>query len=331
MSSPTDPHLLALARGRAYRLFAGLCRQGPTLADLAALRAVPELATHLPEPFDPDEAAAAHHRLFVLNGLPYEAVFLDPAGLLEGPVTAAVADSYRRAGWTAPRDASADALAHELAFLAFLCGAESDARRDGESAAAERARELQATFLARHLLPWLPPLALVLRDEGDPFYAALAELLLALAADHAEALARPAAAFALPAPPDLLADDEAGLRQVAAFLATPPWSGLFVSRGALARIGRQRRLPGGFAGREQRLLNLWRAAAAYDAVDTLLGDLIALAQAWAMGAAGIAAAHPPLAPFAAPWAARATATADLLAAMRLVVGSAERRSRNAEG
>jgi TorA maturation chaperone TorD len=309
------PEQLAVARGRAYQLFAMLCRQGVTEASLPLVQVVPELASALPDAFDPDEAAAAHHQLFGLNVLAYEAVFLDPDGLLEGPVTEAVGASYRRGGRRNPDPSSSlDALDAELAYLAFLCGAEADALRDGLPDAAHRAAALQTAFLREHLLRWLPAAAIAVARQGDAFYTAVVGLLLGLVDSHVDALS-PAPVTPLPATTDLLSDEKTGLRDLAAYLTSPSFSGAFLSRDAVAALARRQNLPRGFAGRSQMLVNAWRAAASFDAVQPFVAALRALFQAWESDYVALATAHPALAPAVAPWRARVAETEALLAVL----------------
>ena len=81
------PSELAQARHNAYQLFAQLFLHGVTEPLLPYIAGVPELREVLTEPVVLDNEAAEHHRLFSLNLFPYESVFLDPEGLLEGPIT----------------------------------------------------------------------------------------------------------------------------------------------------------------------------------------------------------------------------------------------------
>lgn len=311
------PAQTAVARQRAYALFSRLFRDGITTATRPFLESIPELADGLKRPFQPDEAAAAHHDLFQFNVLPYESLFLAADGLLGGSVSHAVSHSYQQVGWQVDAAASSpDHIGHELGLLAFLSAAEADAWADDLLPEAVRMRQRQSDFLQGHLLRWLPPFVLAIRRQAHPFYAKLAALTLALAADHVTAFVA-TDAFTLPPPPDLLADEKTGLKEIAAFLMTPLHSGLFLSRDDVARLGRAHQLPRGFGGRAQLLTNLLRTAVQYDAFPTLVSALQALLAAEETAYEAMLHDHPPLAPFVTPWLARCRDTHRLLAQLQV--------------
>ncbi len=307
---------LALARSRAYRLFGRLFLDGLTEDLLPYVQAIPELAVELPELFDGDQAAADYQHLFGFNVFPYASIFLDPAGLLGGDITEAVFRSYRQAGFQFQESSeSADHLGHELDLLAFLCGAEADAWQDALPAMIRPMADLQRDFIDGHLLPWLPPLALALRQQGQPFYVALARLTLDLVTEHRATLSPgPAADFELPEPPDLLLDDQTGLKQIVDYLLAPVYSGLYLGRDDIGRLAKRRALPRGFGNRQQMLLNLLRSAAHYDGLEDILAALRASAAAWVAAYAEMAL-EPALGPFAGVWQKRAAKTATMLEAM----------------
>jgi TorA maturation chaperone TorD len=175
-NSPTlSPGEVALARHHTYALLSRLFFEGLT-AELRpyAVELVGEAATTTG--FNADEAAAAHHNLFRFNVFPFQAIFRDASGLLGGEESGRVRAAYAEAGFRV--DAEPDQIGHELGLLAFLCGAEAEARQDGREEAAAHARRLQKGFLQAHLLLWLPPFAAALERAGQPFYAALAALTL---------------------------------------------------------------------------------------------------------------------------------------------------------
>lgn len=280
------------------------------------MEALPQLAASLPAAFDADEAAADHHQLFVLNVYPYEAIFRDGGGLLGGPVAETVAARYRQAGYAPDTAASSpDHAGYELGFLAFLCGAEADALRDGLPAVVERVRGLQRNFLGQHLLAWLAPLVVTIRQQGHLFYTALGDLTLALADEHSTALGGMPEAWTLPAAPPLLEQEKTGLKQIAGYLLAPVNSGLYLSRDDISALGRAVALPRGFGGRQQMLANLLRAAAQYEMVGTLVGELQRIAGRWQ--AAYQTLASTALAPYAAAWEERAGETRRLLAEVRI--------------
>ncbi len=308
----------ALGRSRAYGVFAALFRAGVTAELLPIVEAIPELAAQVAQPLDAEEAAAAHQGLFGFQVFPYQSVFLGEDGLLGGRESERVRAAHRAAGY-APGAAADDPdhLAHELALLSFLCGAEADAHADGRAEMAAVARRQQAAVLGDHLLWWLPLFVPAVARQGDGFYAALAGLTWALVVDHwqevdgAAAGTRwaPGGADDADAANEPAAGDAA--RQIGAHLLRPVRSGLFVSRADLARCARQAGLPHGFGDRRQMVATLLDGAARFDrnaALAAALGELVAGAQgAWAT---------PELAPAPAAirrfWQARLVRTAALI-------------------
>ncbi|RMH50021.1 MAG: hypothetical protein D6685_18495 [Bacteroidetes bacterium] len=314
------------ARRRAYAWLAEVYQHGLTDALRPVLAAVPDLAGALPEPFDADEAAAAHYRLFGRDVLPYASVFLDAAGRLGGAVTEAVQHAYLRAGWTTVRhDEAADHLAQELAFLAFLIGAEAEARADGHAAEAARMRRHARAFLDAHLLPWLPAFVQAVRQQEDPFYTALAGLTLELALDHRAVLGAAGGAPrpALPPPPPLLEEDRTGLKDIATYLVTTAWSGLYLGQADLARLGRTVQVPRGFGARAQTMHHLLETAVTFDRVPAVLDALRERAAAWQAAYEALAADHPVLREIAAAWQERLAATVHLLGRMQAAAVSTE--------
>lgn len=272
------PFELAQARHNAYQLFSELFLHGVTESLLPYVAAVPELRETLPDPLVLDEAAAEHHQVLSLNLFPYESVFLDPEGILEGPITQQLLADYLDMGFgQVMNDVSADHIGHELAALAFLCGAEADAEQDELPARAAQIRTRQLQFLNGHLLRWWAPFATAVETEGRPFYSRLTELTNDLLRSHCDALTASVvhapAAFELPKPPDLLGSDKTSLKDIAQFLVTAPYSGLFLSREAIGQLARRHELPRGFGSREQILANLFRAAVQYEALSAVLTDL----------------------------------------------------------
>lgn len=312
------PAQVAQARHHSYHLFSQLYKGGATAVSLATLQAIPTLAAALPSPFDADEAAAIHYRLFEHALHPYESFFLDSSGLLGGPVTEAVTRHYAQIGFSAETDGiAADHIGQELAALAFLCAAEAQAHTRQDATAVARHRQQQADFLHQHLLPWLPPLVLATRQQAAGFYTAVADLTLALLADHAADLALPAPTFTLNPVPGWLAHDQASLGDIAQFWVTPVWSGLVLGREDVARLARQLNLPRGFGSRQQMMHNLLRTAGQYDQIPALLQSLAWLLETWAVSYRQQRQQQAALADHTAVWLARLDDAASLLQQLRL--------------
>lgn len=332
-AAPSPPLLSgaagAHARHHTYALLSRLMLEGLTPALLPYAAALPPLAAALPEPYDADGAAADHNALFNYQIFPYEGLFTESDGMLGGPTSESLMRLYAEHGYRPAPDAAPDHLGYELALLAFLCGAEADALEDGLTTIAGQLRRRQRLFLTTHLLRWLPPLVAAIRRHEVPFHAAAADLLLALAADHIAVLGdAPVTPDPLPAPPDLMEDAETGLGQIATYLLTPLYSGLYLSRATLAALGRGHRLPRGFGDRRPMLLTLLRTAAQYDALPALLDDLHGLIDRECAVYEQIAADNPMLAPFVQPWRKRAAACG---ATFRGAAGQLQRFHLAAEG
>ncbi len=121
----------------------------------------------------------------------------------------------------------------------------------------------------------------------------------------------------LPEPPPLLDDDKTGLREIANYLATPPWSGLYLSRADLGRLGRAERLPRGFGPRARMLANLLRSAATFDRLDPLLNQLAGMIQTWRSHYAALAEREVPILEMVAQtWLERLDATEEIITRMR---------------
>ncbi|MCA9932020.1 MAG: molecular chaperone TorD family protein [Anaerolineales bacterium] len=306
----------AQARHYAYALFGRLFLEGETAVLRPFLAPIPELAAVLTDPFDADETAAAHYHLFQLNLFPYESIFLGTDGLLGGPVTDAVLSQYEQSGFHVDTSAtSPDHIGYELAFLSFLCGAEADAWEDGLGETAVLMQQRQHMFLQRHLLRWLPPLAQAIRSQEQPLYTALADLTVNFVADHAaQSTAQPS--FTLPALPDLLNNDKTGLKEIANYLTTPAYSGVFLSHDRISLIARQHQLPRGFGNRVQMITNLMRTAVQYNTLPTLLQTIQQQIIEQETAYRQIGTTHPHLAVFITPWQMRLQATQNMLQTMQ---------------
>lgn len=303
-----SPQEHAAARHASYSLLARLFRE-PISAEITPyLNAIPELT---PAYLCPDDAKIAHQQLFGFDIFPHESVFRDSSGLIGGDIANAVIEQYQQGGfrWLG----EADHIANELAFLAFLAGAESDALEDELVIVAARMRQIQGDFLQAHLLQWLPPFVVAVQRQGDVFYQAVASLTWQLVSDHAGQSLEPFVASQRPEAPDLR-DPETALKTIGRFLTSPHESGWWLSGGEMGEIGRKLDLPRGFGGRIQTMMNLFRSATQFDGAVQLLAALQTQAETWQQ--AYIALGNKTL---TAAWQARLTATIALLREMQLAV------------
>lgn len=267
-------------------MFSRLYQTGLTEHLIPLIAQIPDLAeaTDLNN-YDADKAGSEHYNLFGFNVFPYASVFLDETATLGGPISQNVLSFYHGSGFDVSLESeSPDHIALQLQFLAFLCAAEEEAIQDDLVQVALSINQLQRRFLDEHLLSWLPAFAPAIRQQGDRFYTRLADLTLETVLHHREALENdllaPEAVFALPPAPDLLDDLKTGLKDIAAYLIIPAYSGLYLGRGDIIRLARNHSLPRGFGSRAQMLTNLLRSAADYDQIPTLLEEIQVLVSIW---------------------------------------------------
>ncbi len=305
-----SPQENAMARHASYMLLARLLRE-PISAEIESyLTAIPELT---PSYLCPDDAKIAHQQLFGFDLFPHESIFRDSSGLIGGATADQVIMQYQQGGFR--WHGEPDHIANELAFLAFLTGAETDAFEDDKPIIAARMRQLQGDFLQAHLLQWLPPFVVAVQRNGDPFYQAVATLLWQLVSDHAEQSITPFVAAPQPKAPDLT-DSETALKTIGRFLTSPHESGWWLSGTEMGEISRALNLPRGFGGRIQTMMNLFRSASQFDGAVALLAALQARAETWQ-------AAYRALdnRTITAAWQQRLTTTIELLEQMQLQVQS----------
>lgn len=266
------PGAAAEARHRAYALFGRVFVEGLTTETVATLRSLPAVADVVPEPFDADRTAAAHHDALGRQVFPYESAFRSADGQLGGPVGAAVHAAYRAGGF-APQTASTepDHIGLQLAYLAHLARAEAEAADDGRVDVVERCVAHTARFLDQHALLWWPSFAGALATQADTAWLARVGALAAeLAEGHRAGLD---VAVAPPvdqscAPLDL-DDPETRLKDIVEHLVRPARCGVFLSQRGMDRAAVVTGLPTGFGPRPKRLEALWHTAADHHAVEAL--------------------------------------------------------------
>lgn len=282
---PLSPLEQAQALSHTYALLARLYREGFTQALLPYVRQLPDdLPQLFKAPPDFEQLAAAHHSMFGMNVFPFASMFLDEQQLLGGVVSNQFLAFYDEVGFVPGPDEEADHIAQQLSVLAFLSGAEADALEDGQQAIAARIQSLILRFMTHYLLRWVPLFVQSVRQQGDDRYTALAEVTLHTICGHHERLAPNTpidpADFSLPAPPAILDDEKTGLRQIAAYLLNPVYSGVYLSRDDIARLARPHDLPRGFGSRLDMLTDLLRAAVRYNRLDALLHDVQGVLHFW---------------------------------------------------
>ena len=299
----------AAGRCAAYELLADLWTFGLTAAIRPQAEALEVLAS-VASALDDDQAAAAYQRVLGFNVFPHSGVFLTPdATVGGGPADAFAYYAASLGAVIPPTGPGADHVGVQLDVLAFLCGAEADALAAGDVDAGRELRDHQRALLSDHLLPWLPLFLQAVVEEEDILFSTVAGLTATLIDDHVADVGCevPGTGPACPPVPGLLDQPETGLREIADYLLTPAQSGLYISRDAIGRLGRDQRLPRGFGARRQLLHNLLVAAASFDGLGPVMEELSAVSERTRE-----ALETQPEA-FAAPWLARLAATERILA------------------
>lgn len=286
-SRPTaiDPEL--------FRALGALCEAPhPAHARIAAALGLPPLT-------DP----ASYTETFVVQLVPYAAVYLGAEGMLGGEAADRVAGFWRALHLTPPSEPD------HLGVLLGLYAALADAER-AEPQPARRAirREARRALLWEHLLTWAIAYTTALEDAGDGFYRAWARIVADALLTEADELRPPKTAPAcLRAAPDSVTTDE-GLDLLVRALLTPVRSGILLSRRDLAEASGSC----GLAPRAGERAFMLRSMLEQAPRETL-GWLAGHAGRWR---ARHRATEPRLGPVGVHWRARAEGTRRLLVAAR---------------
>lgn len=321
------------ARGKTYAFLSQLYLQGPVPETYPYIQAIPELADTLPslvgDPVsnqspDQDHLAADFYHIFGLNVLPYESSFLEPENVLEGPVTERVLADYWRAGFRPDlRSRSADHLGLELKFLSDLNKTQVEALEDQRIDFAGNMEAEVAKFIRGHLLQWLPGFTQAIFQQNMPFYSSLAGITLDLVIDHYQDLSRRGVhqhnrefqELQLPDPPDILLEENTGLKDIARYLLTPVYSGVYFSRDIIEGVAKNQSMPRGFGDRVTMLTNLLRNAADYDQLPSVLDDIKHIIDQWSHFYTHLPERNQDpnlLKPYATPWLVRIQKSQNLI-------------------
>lgn len=134
---------------------------------------VKSLITQLAE-IDPRNGRAIineYNRLFLIRpkAPPYETIYTDAEGQMRGLLTAQLEQKYLNAGLAISPELNElpDHISVELEFIAYLCMKELEAHKANEVVEANHFRELQISFMGKHLSRWFPSFAKRIK-EADP-------------------------------------------------------------------------------------------------------------------------------------------------------------------
>lgn len=314
------PQQQSQARQHTYSLLSRLFQYGITADLLPYLEAVPDLKSHLPFPFDPDEAAADYYNIFVFNIYPNASIFLDDSRLLGGPITVAHSALYQANHFAPDSAVDADHLSQSLAFLAHLSKTETDVLEKGN---APNFIQFQLyNFLQNHFLAWIIPCTIAIQQQNKPFYTQLGQLTIALTADHFLDLNSNQPPPQLPPSntnnysTNRLNNRSTTLRDIARYLITPALSGIYLSRSAITQLARYLNLPHGFGSREQMLQTLLQTTGQYDVTSDLFTALNDILTTWQQAYKKTGNDFPHIAHHVDPWHGRIHQTRQLLSYMQ---------------
>ncbi|MGV1098391.1 TorD/DmsD family molecular chaperone [Thiovibrio sp. JS02] len=159
--------------GNLTTLLAAICPSAAAAAE--------GMATAL-QTIDNESLLTAHTALFVgpfaLQAPPYGSVYLEKSGLLMGESTVQALRFYEKAGLALDMPDAPDHIAIELEFVGHLASLTAHALQNGDRMGAYNSLALQTDFVHRLLAPWVPSLAVAIRENATCFfYPALADCL----------------------------------------------------------------------------------------------------------------------------------------------------------
>ncbi|MEM7454508.1 MAG: molecular chaperone TorD family protein [Planctomycetota bacterium] len=269
---------LALARARLYELLGEIFANGVTISNLSFVQSIEELNTAIPEPFDPDAAAAAHYEIFEHQVPPYESIFVGESGLIGGAPSDRVRDTFHLIGFDGiSNQRNCDHVSQLFTALGFLCRRRQDQIVRGQSDDPELTRGFHALFY-EHLLLWFHSLALAVIEQGDPFYSHVVILALELVETHSreietETFRQREGHSSLPVVsepaskvgPDIdVENDVVATHELIEQLIRPSGCGFYFTRKLIQDLGRMISLPRGFTSRETMLQNLFQSAEKFE-------------------------------------------------------------------
>jgi len=263
---------IARSRAQIYRLISDILLHGMTENHLKSVKTVPDLPATAPKSVD--DWKALQYALFGLNVYPYETEFLSEDGFFGGKVTDEIARLYYEAAYRAYADEPLDHIGSLCGFMAMVCQEEAEAHKDQVMQAVYHMRLLQRKCLNEHILCWLPAFTLAVHAQEDETFSVLVDMLLELTFVHhrdlGEDSSRPTRVFTLPSAPNILNDKNTGFREIAEYLLTPVYSGLYFSRDDIVRLSEKLDLPHAHGKRHRMFTQLMNIAIEQDRLDDLL-------------------------------------------------------------
>jgi hypothetical protein len=184
------------------------------------------------------------------------------------------------------------------------------AAREADPRRAPLLEKTASVLLGKHVLAWLPAYVAALdepEDEPQARFREAAQSALAIACQAAEELGV-TPEVTLPDSPLNLDDEATGLADIADWLVTPCYSGLFLGHTHITRVARAAGTPRGFGGRRLMMSNLLRSAAGHDSLTQVVDGLRALVSSAMRTHARLGEFHPVLRPVVMAWLTRLKTT-----------------------
>lgn len=269
-------------RYQVYHCLSQIMLQGMTDDALATVRNIIDLPTTASRSID--DWKAMHYALFGLNVYPYATEFLSEDGFFGGTITQSLLMLYRDADYKADDNEPLDHTGNQLGFLASLSLAEAQAHQEDIIQAIYHNTNLQRQAFDEQVLPWTPALVMAIHEQGDEIFSIFADFMLDTLIQHRLQLgddsAYPTQTFTLPPPPDILNREGTGFREIADYLLTPIYSGLYFSRDDIVRLSQQLALPQGHGKRQSMFTYLMNTAIEERQLDNLLQLIENKAHLW---------------------------------------------------
>ncbi|NTV46318.1 MAG: molecular chaperone TorD family protein [Chlorobiales bacterium] len=273
-----------------------------------------------------DAVGSDHYELFGRQIYPFESFYLSPDAKLGSTISSRVHTFYDAYSFK-PDELASDSPDHfgmELLFIGFLIRQEVRALKTEDTESAEKYRKVQVAFLSEHLLHWLYPFVVSVREYGCCFFKFLTEVAFELTLEHwrylievqgNDALLPKADGEAAESfdPQEFMNDPKTDFKKISKVLMRPHKSGMVLSHKALDGMTESFELPRIFSQREPAFKRLLETAVEYDKLSEVLAGLDACIEKWNKNYHSV---PEELKPFTEPWIARLAKSRKVIEAMQ---------------
>lgn len=273
-----------------------------------------------------DAVGSDHYELFGRQVFPYESFYLSPDAKSGNEISSSIHAFYEAHDFN-PDELASDSPDHfgmELLFIGFLIHQEVRALKAENTEAAKKFRVAQAEFLTKHLLHWIYPLVVSVREYGCCFFKFLTEVAFELTLEHWRYLIEVEGASTLSPkvngesveafdPHEFMSDPKTDFQKISKVLMRPHKSGMVLSHKALDGMTADLELPRIFSQREPAFKRLLETAVEYDKLSEVLAGLDACIEKWKKNYHSVPVE---LKPFTEPWVARLAKSRQVIEAMQ---------------